>query len=286
VTGLQLAATIVGIVLILGQHAGWSIDSIWGRLIVGLLIVTSVGVLFSQDEVVLESLHSTEVSTADREFVATVSHELRTPLTSIQGYAETLELDLAQGRSSDALQAITVIRSNCARLLALCGDLLSLARIDQEPISKEQCSVRNLVSEVVASVEPQRLARGHTIGQSIQCETIWVDQNMAAQVLTNLLENAIRYLPQMGTIEIDVASNPSTTLLSVRDNGPGIAPEHHVKLFEKFYRVDRGRSRAEGGTGLGLAVVKQIMSRHGGRVWLESRLGEGSTFYCEFPNKS
>jgi two-component system phosphate regulon sensor histidine kinase PhoR len=253
---------------------------------VGLLIVTSVGVLFSQDEVVLESLHSTEVSTADREFVATVSHELRTPLTSIQGYAETLELDLAQGKTGDALKSIAVIRSNCARLLALCGDLLSLARIDQEPLKKELCSAPALVKDVVSSVEPQRLARGHTIVQNIQSDTLWVDQHMAAQVLTNLLENAIRYLPQMGTIEVDINSNPSTTLLRVRDNGPGIAPEHHIKLFEKFYRVDKGRSRAEGGTGLGLAVVKQIMARHGGRVWLESRLGEGSTFYCEFPNQS
>jgi two-component system, OmpR family, phosphate regulon sensor histidine kinase PhoR len=217
------------------------------------------------------------------DFVANVSHELRTPLTSIKGYTDTLLLDVQDGKpvTKDFLD---IISRNVDRLMNLIRDLLDLSSLEStDVLHKTPINTAEATSRIVRQLQGGVLAKQQSIVEQIGAPVVLADSRRLDQVLTNLLENANKYTPPGGVIRVSWEMERGGVLLRVSDNGPGIPPEHHARLFERFYRVDKARSRDQGGTGLGLAIVKHIMQRHDGMVWVESQAGHGSTFACRFP---
>lgn len=226
----------------------------------------------------------TELKQAERiriEFVANVSHELRTPLTSILGYLQTMRQDLTDGRYDQLEQFLKIVDGNVGRLKNLVDDLLDLSNLESgKALRIERLAVKDLTQIVL----DQLPIKDHVIQLSFETEYVEADAQRLQQVLRNLLENAVKYVPKGRNIEVSWRELPdSTVTLHVRDDGPGIPEEHRSRLFERFYRIDEGRSRNMGGTGIGLAIVKHIMQRHGGSVHLQSQVGEGSEFICQFP---
>jgi len=223
------------------------------------------------------------------EFVANASHELRTPLTSIKGYLETVRSDLQSEQNVESLQHLAIIARNVDRLMALVTDLLDLSTLESgAPLKITPVYLHELTDSVMRQLEPKRAEKNLSVKIQIEAESLHADHRRVEQVLSNLLVNAIKYIPANETIEILWRLDPGSNdvLLSVRDTGPGIAPEHQARLFERFYRVDQGRARDQGGTGLGLAIVKHIMINHGGSVDLRSAPGQGAEFICRFPQAS
>lgn len=226
----------------------------------------------------------TELKQAEKiriDFVANVSHELRTPLTSIHGYLQTALNDIEQGRMSDVPQFLGVVQKNVERLKGLVENLLDLSSLESGSDLKAEWLLAMEFTERVIDEVPHQ---NHEIHLKSDVAEVFADPNYLHQVLRNLIENAVRYVPAQGRIDVSWTMRGDTTILSVKDNGPGIAPEHQGRLFERFYRVDPHRSREVGGTGIGLAIVKHVMQRHGGSVHLQSEMGKGAEFVCEFPN--
>lgn len=227
----------------------------------------------------------TEMKKAEKiriEFVGNVSHELRTPLTTIHGYLQTLNADFAQGRTDQATDFLQIVTQNVARMKSLVEDLLDLSSLES---GKELRITPVNVRDITESVLSQINAFSHKIHVSYEFDEMPADAKRLEQVLRNLMENAVRYVPEGRNIYILWVRNGATLELRVRDDGPGIAEEHQARLFERFYRVDESRSRSVGGTGIGLSLVKHIVQRHGGQVRVQSQLGKGSEFVCEFPDK-
>lgn len=226
----------------------------------------------------------TELKRAERiriEFVGNVSHELRTPLTTINGYIQTLIGDFKTGRTEMAGDFLNIVSQNVSRLKSLVEDLLDLSALES---GKELRIERVNVQDVTEAVLKQVNTSAHKIHISYGYNEMNADANRLEQVLRNLMENAIRYVPEGRNIEIRWLKNEAgKPELHVKDDGPGIAPEHQARLFERFYRVDEARSREKGGTGIGLSLTKHIMQRHGGQILLKSQLGKGAEFICEFP---
>jgi signal transduction histidine kinase len=221
-----------------------------------------------------------------RDFVANVSHELRTPLTIVGGFAETLAEDdpPAQTRKEFA----GMILENTRRMQRIVDDLLDLSRIESggwipKPI---EVSVPEVIGDVVSALEPAATGKGLTIRTYIpaNAQTAYADRTAIRQILANLVENAIRHTTQ-GVITVFSEPDPNGTWVGVRDTGEGIAPEHLSRIFERFYRVDTGRSREQGGTGLGLSIVRHMTEAHHGRVRATSRPGEGTAIAAFFPNQ-
>lgn len=228
-------------------------------------------------------LDITDIKKAERiriDFVGNVSHELRTPLTAIQGYAQTLEEDLRLGQSQDALQFVQIIRKNTSRLIELVTDLLDLSTIESGSSLKLQPFSVQEVTESVLQVVPHAQ---HDVQVTCDISEVYGDPRRVEQVIRNLLQNAVRYVPKHQKIAIRWSSFGEVDILSVKDTGPGIPVEHQERLFERFYRVDRARTREMGGAGIGLAIAKHIMQQHGGSIRVESKPGEGAEFICEFP---
>lgn len=222
------------------------------------------------------------------EFVANVSHELRTPLTAIKGYTDTLREDVANKRYDTASQFLEIIARNADRLMRLIVDLLDLSSLESQDAAEKMnitsVDTSDLTKRVLTQLESRRADKGHTIETLYTAAQVIADPARAEQVLINLLENSIKYIPTSGKVIVKWEKTPKSVLLKVSDNGPGIPVEHHSRLFERFYRVDQARSRELGGTGLGLAIVKHIMQQHGGSVWVNSDSGKGTEFVCQFPN--
>lgn len=221
-----------------------------------------------------------------RDFVANVSHELRTPITSIRGYVETL-LDGALDDREDAEKFLKIVFRQSQRLNAIIDDLLALSRIEQESgdgsIHMEEAPLRCVLETAVQTCQVN--ADRHGVKLDLDCpDTIMALMNEALleQAVVNLLVNAIKYSTEGGTIFVRAepakGAGTDSIRISVRDTGCGISPEHLPRLFERFYRSDKARSRELGGTGLGLAIVKHIAGAHRGRIEVSSRLGEGSEF--------
>lgn len=226
----------------------------------------------------------TEMKQAERiriEFVGNVSHELRTPLTTVNGYMQTLLGDLEKGRVDQAREFGGIISQNVSRMKNLVEDLLDLSALESgKELKMELVDIKEMTEAVLRQVNTS----SHKISLRYDVEAISADPKRLEQVLRNLLENAIRYVPEGKNIEIFWRKEPGGRIaLHVKDDGPGIAPKHQARLFERFYRVDEARSRATGGTGIGLSLVKHIVQRHGGQVYVRSALGQGSEFVCEFP---
>lgn len=217
------------------------------------------------------------------DFVANVSHELRTPLTSIKGYAQTLKHE--PGNSEQSKKFLDTIERNTDRLIALVHDLLNLSSLESgQELEKEELDLEAVTDRVLMQLESLRKEKNHLIEKKILTPHLFADPKRVEQVLFNLLENACKYVPRDGKIEVQWQNIGQEIQLKVSDNGPGIPEEHHPRIFERFYRVDSARTRDQGGTGLGLAIVKHIVQRHGGKIIVQGGLGHGTTFLCTFPS--
>lgn len=219
-----------------------------------------------------------------QEFLSNVSHELRTPLTSIVALAETLEAGALDDRENNR-RFLGIIQKNAARMHRLIDDILELSAIEAGNVKlrPETIPVRPLVEDIISSVAATAASRKITIRNLVSADTqVFADPHRLMQMLTNLIDNAIKFNREGGTVSITSSSNGNDEI-SVEDTGEGI-PSHHLdRLFERFYRVDRARSRELGGTGLGLAIVKHLAKSHGGEVSVDSRFGEGTKFTIELP---
>lgn len=219
------------------------------------------------------------------DFVGNASHELRTPLTSIKGYMETLKDDLKTGNYDYAAQFADVISRNVDRLIDLVNDLLSISQLESHSeIRLEKVNPMAVSDQIVAELKILMDEKGQNIRVFAECPEFIADARKVAQVIRNLVSNSVKYIGSGKTIEVRWSVGQSgETILKVKDDGPGIAIEHHDRLFERFYRIDKGRARDAGGTGLGLAIVKHIMQSHGGSVEVKSELEHGAEFTCIFP---
>lgn len=239
---------------------------------------------------VLRDLTETErVEKTRRDFIANVSHELRTPLTSIQGYAETL-LDSATDNGSPTREFLEIIRKNAARMSRLTEDLLTLARVESGETRFETEPVPAIELLHDAEESFREIARGqgvelqiHDEGNAESLPPVLADREAIHQVFSNLIDNAMKYGRAGSRIVLGARSAQRGVEFYVQDFGAGISSEHLPRLFERFYRVDKARSRESGGTGLGLAIAKHIMRAHGGTIHAESELGHGSTFVFTLP---
>jgi two-component system phosphate regulon sensor histidine kinase PhoR len=221
-----------------------------------------------------------------RDFAANASHELRTPLTSIRGFVEALE-DGAVADPPTSRRFLEKIRLHADRMAALITDLLELSRLEsgERPPRWGEVVPREVLEETASSLAPQAAAKRIEValaGDGVR--SVVTDGARLRSILENLVENAVKYTPEGGRVELSARSGPDATVLfEVSDNGPGIAPEHLPRIFERFYRVDKARSRELGGTGLGLAIVKHLAESVGASVTVTSRVGEGTRFTVRVP---
>ncbi|MBC8010812.1 MAG: histidine kinase [Burkholderiales bacterium] len=223
-----------------------------------------------------------------KDFVANVSHELRTPLSVIKGYVETLVDSHDTIPFADRDRFLKTIQRHAERLNSLLDDLLALSRLESVSpgLAREQVELGPLFALALEDFRARPSAEGHRFSLSIDpaVPPVLADPLKLGQVLDNLVSNALKYTPRGSRIDLAVRIASVDTLeIAVRDNGPGIPDEDLPHIFERFYRVDKGRSREKGGTGLGLSIVKHIVQLHGGRVWAESRVGEGTSFLFTLP---
>lgn len=219
------------------------------------------------------------------EFVANVSHELRTPLSLIKGYTETL-LDGAMDNPEVSLKFLQTIDRNAERLKLLIEDLLTISELESGRLRLQLQAVplKALVGKLCEDFKPRALSRDVTLMNQVPDLTAEADPDRLQQVLGNLVDNAIKYGRSQGTVTIQGrATGDGKVELCVADDGPGIPEDARERVFERFYRVDKARSREQGGTGLGLSIVKHIIQSHGGRAWVESEVGKGSRFCFSLP---
>jgi two-component system phosphate regulon sensor histidine kinase PhoR len=219
------------------------------------------------------------------EFVANVSHELRTPLSLIKGYVETL-LDGARGNPEVAERFLKIIERNTQRLDLLIQDLLTISALESERIklNLQPVELRPLVEKIFTDLKPPAENKNVELVSQLPELTATADVNRLEQVLANLVDNAIKYGRAQGRVIVGGRKLDDDKLeIFVQDDGPGIPPEAIERVFERFYRVDKARSRDQGGTGLGLSIVKHIVQAHGGEVWVKSELGKGATFFFTLP---
>jgi two-component system phosphate regulon sensor histidine kinase PhoR len=221
-----------------------------------------------------------------QEFVANVSHELRTPLSLIKGFVETL-IDGAKNDPELSTRFLRTIEKHADRLTYLIEDLLTISRLESGQIVMNLHDVAlreeaaHVIEDLQARAAEKKVSLRNEMPEQLHARA---DADRLQQVLFNLVENAIKYGRAEGSVSIGGQANGDSKVeLWVRDDGPGIPAEARERIFERFYRVDRARSRETGGTGLGLAIVKHIVQAHGGEVWVKSELGEGAAFYFTLP---
>lgn len=221
-----------------------------------------------------------------RDFVANVSHEFKTPLTAIQGFAETL-LAGAMDDPQNRIRFLQIILDHSRRLARLTDDLLELSRMDADRVNLEldRLSVSQFIQTCVETT--QRPAAEKNLRVAVNLKTslpdISADRRRLAEVLQNLLDNAVQYTPSGGRITVSASSDGEEVEFTVSDTGIGIPTVDQSRIFERFYRVDVARSREVGGTGLGLSIAKHLVEAHGGRIWVESEVGQGSQFHFTVP---
>ncbi|EFK08506.1 PAS domain S-box protein [delta proteobacterium NaphS2] len=242
-----------------------------------------IGALFVLDDVTrLRKLENIR-----RDFVSNVSHEIKTPITAIKGFVETLR-DGSVKNPADAERFLGIIEKHVDRLEAIIEDLLNLSKIEQtsgkEGLSLVESQMVDIIHNALQICHVAIAEREIEIDVSCaESVTLKVDPTLLEQALVNLLDNAVKYSDTGGTIHISVTEESGSITIAVRDHGVGINKKHLPRLFERFYRVDKARSRQLGGTGLGLAIVKHVVQAHGGHITVESTPGEGSTFSIHLP---
>jgi two-component system phosphate regulon sensor histidine kinase PhoR len=258
------------------QAHGVPLKSATGEALGGLIVIHDVTAL-------------RRMETMRRDFVANVSHELKTPITSIQGFVETL-LDGAMDDTENARKFLGIIAKQSRRLSAIIEDLLALARIEdmeETTVALEMHDLRTVIQSALQSCEVK--AAQKRISLELDCPKeikALMNSQLLEQAVVNLIDNAVKYGPPDSVVRLGVEEDPTEIRIQVRDNGPGIPTEHQSRLFERFYRIDKSRSKDVGGTGLGLAIVNHIAQVHGGRVGLESSVGRGSVFTLYLPKGS
>ncbi|HPC59642.1 MAG TPA: ATP-binding protein [Verrucomicrobiota bacterium] len=219
------------------------------------------------------------------EFVANVSHELRTPLSMIKGYVETL-LEGAKDNPEVATRFLETINRNADRLKLLIEDLLTISELESGRVrlNLQPVALRGAADKVLGDFKARAGAKEIKLTNAVPDLPVRADLNRLEQVLGNLVDNAIKYGRPGGWVEVSARpANPGLVEICVRDNGPGIPPEALERIFERFYRVDKARSREQGGTGLGLSIVKHIVQSHGGTAWARSEPGQGASFFFTMP---
>jgi len=231
--------------------------------------------------------HIKKLENIRQDFVSNVSHELKTPITSIQGYVETL-LDGELDNPDEIKNFLRIIKKHTSRLKAIIEDLLSLSRLEQganiNEINFENMNIKDILTTAVQACEQkaqiESIKIAFTCDDNIKCR---VNHLLIEQAIINLIDNAVKYSEQGSNIFIEAFKMPEEVIIKVQDYGCGIPEENLPRIFERFYRVDKARSRKLGGTGLGLAIVKHIIQIHGGYIDVKSKPGEGSTFYIHLP---
>lgn len=263
-------------------------------LVINDLIIKATVVLFGNEKnekvgaiIVLQDV--TEQERLDRmrkEFVANVSHELRTPLTTIKSYTETL-LDGALENKEHAINFLKVIDSESERMTRLVKDLLQLSKLEYDSIqwNMKKISVYKIVSECVyrMNISAEQKNQILEFNSDLDIPEIMGDRDRIEQVIVNILSNAIKYTPENGKIMINLSVEENNIMVKVADNGIGIPKEDLPRLFERFYRVDKARSRMLGGTGLGLSIARQIVEAHKGKIKIQSEYGQGTQVFISLP---
>lgn len=225
-----------------------------------------------------------------RDFVSNVSHELRTPLTSIKSYSEALS-EGAWRDETIAPQFLEVIQSESNRMIRMIANLLDLSKMDggQIVLRTDYVDLKRVVNHILDRLEftldSDFSGENYKIVREFTSRDIYVDidQDRMTQVIDNILNNAVKYSPDGGTIRVKIEDNHRSVIVRISDEGLGISKQDSERLFDRFYRVDKARSREQGGSGLGLAISKEVIELHGGTIWVDSVEGEGSTFNFELP---
>jgi two-component system phosphate regulon sensor histidine kinase PhoR len=220
-----------------------------------------------------------------QEFLSNISHELRTPLTSIIAYVETLQDGAMEDRENNQ-RFLGIIRRNAERMNGLIADIAELSLIETGNISIDVRGIRlaPVIDDIFAALSSNAAERGVSLVNHVASDSIVRSDSMRLeQMLTNLIDNAIKFNREGGSVTVMYSRTAEKSLISVIDTGEGVVPENLQRIFERFYRIDRGRTRNVGGTGLGLAIVKHLARLHGGEVFVTSTLGRGTTFSIELP---
>lgn len=232
--------------------------------------------------------HIERLERVRQDFVANVSHELRTPLTVIRGYLETLLMQ--EHEATDALKKIFMqMHEHSVRMESIIDDLLFLSRLENEEQHfemKKSINIANMLKTLCFDAKKVSGERQHEI--TLDADTsVLLDgyEDELKSLFSNIIINAVKYTPEQGKITVAWGKKSGKAIFSVTDTGIGIAKKHIPRITERFYRVDKGRSRASGGTGLGLAIAKHVLLHHHGELKISSRIGSGSTFSCIFPKK-
>jgi len=222
------------------------------------------------------------------DFVANVSHELKTPLTLIKGYIETLQNKAINDKEKSG-KFISIIKEHSDRLGYMIDDLLSLSELElsRDCVNRAELDLKEVVDEISLGFGQALAEKNQSLTVSTQGDdfSIQADHNKIEQVFTNLIDNAVKYTKESGLIEILLCDQGQTVCVTVQDNGIGIPKEHRDRVFERFYRVDKARSREPGGTGLGLSIVKHIVLAHNGKITIESELNQGTKISVTLPKK-
>ena len=248
------------------------------------ILATTFNDMAKQIETMLEELKKAEV--VRREFVANVSHEMRTPLTSIRTYAETISetQDMQHDTKEEFLR---VIINESDRMAKIVQDLLELSRFDSgtSVLSIERFSIERSVRDVYAAIALEAKKRNQELNLELEWKLpeIKGDHARIEQVLMNIISNALKYTPDGGKIDISGGSSEKDVWIKIEDTGVGIPQEDLTRVFDRFYRVDKARTRESGGTGLGLSIAKEIITKHGGEIDINSTLGEGTTITVTLP---
>jgi signal transduction histidine kinase len=277
---LLAEAKVIGVLLLLDKPGGFSEDD--ESFMMLFASQSAIQVLNSQ---LYE--HTRSLDRLKSDFVAVVSHEIRTPLTSVKGAIELLG-DARYFQNSDQQdKLLTIAHANAERLLVLINDILDFSKLESAtlPMSMERQRLEPIVQQAASNlrtlIEERRIHLDVVFGEGLP--ELMIDANRVAQVLTNLLSNAIKFSPVGGRIGISAEPWEESVRVGVRDHGEGIAPADLPKLFRKFSQIDSSATRKAGGTGLGLVICKGIVEQHGGRIWVESLPGVGSTFFFTLP---
>jgi signal transduction histidine kinase len=241
------------------------------------------------EEIAQKSRELEVASQHKSQFVANMSHELRTPLAAILGYAELMQEGFYGNQSEKSMDALTRIRSNGKHLLGLINTVLEIAKIEsgQFTLNMAEYAIESVVETVRSATESlaqnKKLALKTEVAKSLPIGL--GDEQRLTQVLLNLVGNAIKFTDR-GEVRVTAKAINGHFNVSVADTGPGIPEHERARIFEQFHQVDSSLTKAKDGTGLGLAIAKQIVEMHGGRIWVESTLGKGSTFQMELPTRT
>jgi PAS domain S-box-containing protein len=282
-----------------GRKAGNHVVFEWdGKEVMGSLAPVSMpdGELLGYVAVFRDVTREQQADKAKSQFISTVSHELRTPMTSIKGYVELLAVGAAGAVNPQQSQFLNIINANAERMVSLVNNLIAMSAMEQGPIHVEVrlVDMGRVIDDAVQAVQPQAQEAGLKVAVNLPPDLSPArgDPEHLRQIMDNLLDNALRYTPSEGRITVWVAEahlgdgdgkSQDYLVVSVRDTGVGIPADELGRIFEKFYRVDNPLSMKAGGTGMGLAIVKSLVEAHGGRIWVESEVGAGSTFSFTIP---